>query len=262
MQVAHLAASTHNKLRQALLHLQRWGLKKSYLARPWSDFAKDNPILRRKKGARRERRLNPGEEAALLAHATDWLHNLIVAALESCCRRGELLSLLWKDVSLARREITLRAENTKPGELRRLPISPRLAGVLDMLRLDPTGAPHSPTAHVFGNRVGEPVKDPKKAWGTCCRKAAIVDLHFHDLRHEAASRLLEAGWPLQAVQAMLGHKDAKTTSIYVNTTLSHLHDAMTRFGTQPLHTVTHEAETEPRPVCNDGAPTDSNALTH
>ena len=42
-----------------------------------------------------------------------------------------------------------------------------------------------------------------------------IDLHFHDLRHEAASRLLEAGWPLQHVQAMCGHADAKTTSIKV-----------------------------------------------
>ena len=50
---------------------------------------------------------------------------------------------------------------------------------------------------------------------------------------------------------MLGHKDAKTTSIYVNTTLSRLHDSMRRFGTQPFHTVSHEAQMDPRPVCNN-----------
>ena len=79
----------------------------------------------------------------------------------------------------------------------------------------------------------------------------MTDLKLHDLRHEAASRLLESGWPLQDVQAMLGHKDAKTTSIYVNTTLSRLHDSMRRFGTQPFHTVSHEAQMDPRPVCNN-----------
>ena len=81
-----------------------------------------------------------------------------------------------------------------------------------------------------------------------CREAGITDLKFHDLRHEAASRLLEAGWPLQAVQAMLGHADAKTTSIYINTTLSQLHDSMRRFGTQSLHTVAHGTRSERRPL--------------
>ena len=234
-QLASLAASTFNKHRQTILHLQRWGLKKGYLTRSWLSAESD---IKRKKGAKRERRLVPdevdaqdnvtvpGEERRLLDHATSWLRNLIIAALETCCRRGELLSLRWRDVSLGRREIALRAENTKDDELRRLPVSPRLAGVLDMLRLDPAGQPHPPDAHVFGNRIGQPIKDPKKAWMKVCRESGITDLKFHDLRHEAASRLLEAGWPLQAVQAMLGHADAKTTSIYINTTLSQLHDSM------------------------------------
>ena len=201
-----------------------------------------------------------GEERRLLAHASAWLQRLIVAALETCCRRGELLSLQWRDISLARREFALRAENTKPGELLRLPISPRLAGVLDMLKLDPAGEEHSPTAHVFGNAIGERVNDPKKAWVKCCAVAGITDLRFHDLRHEAASRLLERGWPLQDVQRMLGHKDAKTTSIYVNTTLERLHDSMRRFGTQPLHIVAHDADLEPRPLGNDGTLSGGNAL--
>ena len=170
------------------------------------------------------------------------------------------MSLQWRDVSLARGEFTLRAENTKPGELRRLPISPRLAGVLDMLRLDPAGHEHSPTAYVFGNGIGEYVKDPKKVWAKCCAAAGISDLKFHDLRHEAASRLLEAGWPLQDVQHMLGHKDAKTTSIYVNTTLARLHDSMRRFATQPSHIVAHDPAQEPRPLDKDHATDDVNSL--
>ena len=54
---------------------------------------------------------------------------------------------------------------------------------------------HGPTAYVFGNGIGEHVKDPKKVWAKCRAAAGISDLKFHDLRHEAASRLLEAGWP-------------------------------------------------------------------
>ena len=268
--LATLAASTFNKHRQTILHLQRWGVKKGYLTHSWLSAESD---IKRKKGAKRERRLVPdeidhgrvtvpGEERRLLDHATPWLRTLIIAALETCCRRGELLSLRWRDVSLGRLEITLRAENTKDDELRRLPLSPRLAGVIGMLRLDPTGQPHPPDAHVFGNRIGQPIKDPKKAWMKTCREAGITDLKFHDLRHEAASRLLEAGWPLQAVQAMLGHADAKTASIYINTTLGQLHDSMRRFGTQSLHTLAHGPDLEPRPLGNDVAASDDNALVN
>jgi integrase len=147
LQVGDLPASTHNKLRQTLIHLQRWGVKKGDLSSVWLTPDSD---LKRKNGARRERRLNPDEEAALLQHATSWLRNLIVACLESCCRRGELLSLQWRDVSLARAKITLRAQNTKPGELRRLPVSRRLLGVLEHVRTGPTGQPQPPDAYVFG----------------------------------------------------------------------------------------------------------------
>ena len=78
-------------------------------------------------------------------------------------------------------------------------------------------------------------------------------LHCHDLRHEAGSRMLEAGWPLHHVQAVLGHADAKTTSGYLNATVLHLLDSMRRFGSgsQPLHDVAHGTESEPPPSGND-----------
>jgi len=76
-----------------------------------------------------------------------------------------------------------------------------------------------------------------------------ADLHFHDLRHEAASRLLERGWSLQHVQEMLGHADAATTAVYVNATAEQLADSMRRFpapeppklSPAPLQTVTKTA---------------------
>ena len=53
-----------------------------------------------------------------------------------------------------------------------------------------------------------------------------VDLHFHDLRHEGASRLLEAGWPLHHIQHMLGHASIAQTSTYLNATLRGMHQSM------------------------------------
>jgi integrase len=62
------------------------------------------------------------------------LQRLIVAALESCCRRGELLALQWKDVDLAKRKLRLRAETTKTRTERVLPISARLLAVLEFAK--------------------------------------------------------------------------------------------------------------------------------
>ena len=104
-----------------------------------------------------------------------WLQRLIVAALETCCRRGELLSLRWRDVDLRRGEITIRAEHAKDREMRRLPISPRLRGVLEMARHDPAGREHGPDAYVFGDRIGRRVADPKKAWATTVLRAHGFD---------------------------------------------------------------------------------------
>jgi Phage integrase family. len=103
--------------------------------------------LKREKGAQRHRRLLPdvidkngklveaGEERRLLAVAGPELQRLIIGALDSGCRRGELLSLQWRDVDLTtKKEIRIRAENAKTCKSRDIPISARLAAVLEMSR--------------------------------------------------------------------------------------------------------------------------------
>jgi integrase len=82
-----------------------------------------------------------------------------------------------------------------------------------------------------------------------------IDLHFHDLRHEAGSRWLEAGWPLHHVQAMLGHANLSQTSTYLNATKTGLHDSMKRFeefapGCNP---VAINPQIDPSRDCNDEA---------
>jgi integrase len=77
---------------------------------------------------------------------------------------------------------------------------------------------------VFGDEVGGRIKDIKTAWWGACERAKIDDLHFHDLRHEAGSRKLEAGWPLHAVLRWLGHTKLTTTDTYLNATTQLLHE--------------------------------------
>jgi integrase len=154
------------------------------------------------------------------------MQRLIIAALETCCREGELLSLQWCDVSLDRGELTLRAAKTKDREDRVVPISRRLRGVLEMVRFDPAGEPMSPAAYPFGDELGRRAGDTKRAWQTTVLKAnghkpvwiwrrkglpnekgttklspesqaayRAVNLHFHDLRHYAEPVIMPTSRP-------------------------------------------------------------------
>ncbi len=269
------SASTRNHYLQLFKSMSRWGVRKGHLTRPWLGQDSD---LKREKPTFRHRRLAAGEEAALLAAAGPRLQRLILGALESCCRLGELLALRWGDVDLERRQLTIRAENAKDDETRILPLSAKLRAVLEMARLGPDGHDLPATAAVFGDEIGRPVKCIKKAWETAVlkahgAKAAFVEathrltpecraelkrinLHFHDLRHEGASRLVEAGVPIHHVQAILGHADLKTTARYTNATLPGLHESMRKVDEQrsACTNVAHAGHGDHRLPCN--APSD------
>ena len=227
-------ASTRNHYLQCIKTLSAWGVKHGYLTRPWirplAELRQEvETELRRGQIAQRYRRLRPGEEKSLLQAANQRLYRVIVAALETGCRLGELLLLQWREANLDRREVRILAHNAKDDEDRILPISARLLAVLEMARHDSAGHLLGPDAYVFGNEIGHRIKNFKTAWQTACRKAGIRDLHFHDLRHEAGGRFLEAGWPLHEMQYMLGHVDIKTTSTHLNVTLAGPHESMRRF---------------------------------
>jgi integrase len=251
------AASTRNQYVQVIKASFKWAVKKGYLTR---NPISDDSTLKRTKIAQRSRRLvadvldkdgnvkEPGEERRLLAVAGVRLQWLIIAALELGARRGELLSLQWADVDRERRLVRIRAENAKDGEDRTLPISDRLAGVLEMAKTDPAGKEYPSTAYVFGE-VGLKTANTKRAWETAVLKAyghkpewtkgtlsaasrahlKAINLHFHDLRHEAGSRWQEAGWSLLAVRDMLGHATIDQTDTYLNSTKIGLQEQMRRF---------------------------------
>jgi integrase len=71
--------------------------------------------------------------------------------------------------------------------------------------------------------VGTRIRDTKTAWTNTCRRADIRGLRFHDLRHEAASRKVEAGYPMHAVSLWLGHTNLTTTARYLNADVAQLH---------------------------------------
>jgi len=265
------AASTRNQYLQVFKAMSTWGFRKGYLEHPWIGPFAD---LKREKIARRRGKVTPDEEKLLLAAAPPRLQRLIIAALETGCRQGEILSLQWREVDLIRREIRIRADKAKDDEDRHIPVSNRMLAVLEMASQDPTGHPFRPTAYVFGDEVGHRVGSPKKAWETAVLKAhghrpvwqkkanrladesreayRAVNLHFHDFRHEAGSRWLEAGMPLHHVKELLSHANISTTDTYLNAGRIHLHESMRKVDERGniLHKVCTNVPAEPSLLCN------------
>jgi len=203
-----------------LRHLFNWAVEND-LARATPFRREGVVVIHFKKEAPRTRRLEAGEERKLLkATQTNgaWMYALIVAALETGCRVGELLSLRWREVRLDQNVLLLRESVTKTAEARDVPVSQRLRSLLEMRRTSPTGRKPPPDWFVFGNEVGERSKGISDRWRRACRAAGIEDLHFHDLRREFASRLAESGLPLHAIGEWLGHANISQTSTYLKTT--------------------------------------------
>jgi hypothetical protein len=203
------------------------------------------------------------------------LRSMIIAALDTGMRRGEMLALRFTDLDLDRLLITLRGSTTKSGKTRLVPIpTERLRAVLEWLRLDAAGKKKPDDALVFSDEVGDPVGSFRKAWITAVLKAHDVevtwsaeggyrhlspeceeafrkiDLHWHDIRHEYASRLVERGVPLAQVRDLLGHASITTTERYDNQKLENLQASAAKLEAgkafTPSPSTTQPAATKPR----------------
>jgi integrase len=220
-----------NRLLARLRHLFNWAIAQGYVdATPFKRHGVTVVRLDMRAETPRVRRLEPGEEERLLCAANPYLRAVIVAALSTGCRIGELLGLRWSDVRWDEDEhprwIVLPGARTKTYQTRRIPIGTRLQAELEMRRLDPNGTPLPPEAHVFGNAVGEVVKSVAKGWRLACARAGIAHLNFHDLRREFASRLLESGASEHDVRDFLGHANITTTSRYLQSSALRLERAL------------------------------------
>ena len=153
-------------------------------ARDWHYGGLQNPVklARRPKPAPgRQRRLKPGERERLLKACDAWLRPVVEFALETAMRQGEIATLRWEHIDLGRRVAHLPL--TKNGLARDVPLSARAMGIIRAL-------PERADGLIFG------AGDYSHAFAAACRRAGITDLRFHDLRHEATSRLFERGLSL------------------------------------------------------------------
>jgi integrase len=181
-------------------------------SREWGLWVPRNPVklVRRPPVPRgRTRRLKEGEEQRLLEACdrgrTVLLKPLIVLAIETGMRRGELLDLRWEHVDLKLRVAHLPV--TKNGNPRDIPLSRRAVTILEKLRLG--GTKHQRVFPMTGNAV-------RLAFEHLRVRAGMSDFHFHDLRHEAISRLFELGLNIAEVSAISGHRELKMLARYTH----------------------------------------------
>ena len=151
----------------------------------------------------RSRRLHEGEYESLMENLAAEMRDVVDLALETGMRRSELLTIRAEDVSIENRVI--RVISPKNGVDRSIPMSERSLCLIN--------------ARVGCSRLFNLTADTvTKAFSKACKKAEISDLRFHDLRHEAISRLFELGLSVPQVASISGHSDYRMLARYV-----HLH---------------------------------------
>jgi integrase len=182
----------------------------------WGIPLRENPVAKlRLHGAdqRRERRLRDGELDKLLVlarnHRNPYIKPLILFALATAMRRGEILAVTRADLDLDARALLIPV--SKNGQSRTIPLTTKAIEALRQLphfdlkvsnqddRMFPI------TANAF-----------RLAWERIKRRAKIDDLHFHDLRHEAISRFFELGLSIPEVALISGHRDVRMLFRYTH----------------------------------------------
>ena len=192
--------------------IQEWGIGLTF--NPVANIRKPSP------GAGRDRRLSRDEQqrlfAAADAHSNPMLGWIVRLAVETGMRSSEITGLCRSQVDLRRRVVTLR--DTKNGSSRVVPLTREAAEVLNAALENPI-RPVDTDLVFFGEPGREGKRKPyvfQKLWAGIVGELGMADLHFHDLRHEAVSRLVEAGLSDQEVASISGHKSMQMLKRYTH----------------------------------------------
>ena len=181
-------------------------------------LATGNPaggIGRLRENGARTRFLDCDEIEQLLVASSESFRPILITALHTGMRRGEILNLKWADVDFKNRIITI--QESKSGKKRMLPMD---ATVCEALSLLPT---RFQQGYVFPSPVkeGQPRYDFKRQFGNAVKEADIHNFRFHDLRHTFASHLVMSGVDLMTVKELLGHATLTMTMRYAHLAPDH-----------------------------------------
>jgi integrase len=213
-ELGHRSAASYNRMRSTLSALLKFAKRQRYLPRGWT-----NPVLdvesQRENNARVRFLTDPERERLLTAcRLSTWpkLYLLVLMAITTGARRGELLRLTYGDLDLASDTAYLRT--TKNGEPRVLPLLPAI--VQEISR-------HGDKAvdvRLFAAKYHcDRPMNFDTMWRTALRNASIENFRFHDLRHSCASYLAQSGATLLEIADVLGHKSLDVTRRYSHLTV-------------------------------------------
>lgn len=205
--------------------------------REW-EWVRDNPVKKISRERVRntiERWLSLDEEKRLLAVSVPWLRPIILFAIHTGLRQGEILNLQWPQVDLFRRTIVLLEQ--KNGCRDTLPVN---GIVLEVLK-EQAKLWQQRSAYVFPNSVGmrRSSSNLLRAFFLARKRAGVERFRFHDLRHTFATRMVQAGVDLYAVQK-LGRW--KTTSMVMR--YAHHYSESLRAGVEVLERIKEPGSTE------------------
>ncbi len=148
---------------------------------------------------------------------TDHLAPLVLLALNTGLRRGELFGLTWECVTLGRKQLTVTAGTAKSGKARHVPLNVEALNVLTRLRKQRDAK----TGLVFPGVGGARLTHMNRSWAGLVKAAKLTDFRFHDCRHHFASRLVMEGVDLFTVKELLGHSDFDMTQRYAHLSPEH-----------------------------------------
>lgn len=161
----------------------------------------------------KERILTNSEIKMLISLANQPLRNIILVALNTGMRKGEILKLEWNQVNLENGFITVK--KTKSSKLRRIPLNNSMISLFREMKMA-----SQYNIYVFQNpKTGSPYTDVKKSWAGLLKRAKINDCRFHDLRHTFATYSLLNGGDIISLKETLGHSEIRTTSRYTKALL-------------------------------------------
>lgn len=203
-----LSLASVNRELTLMRSLLNFAKRKGWISR--SPFDTGDPLINVADEVKRERVLTFEEEERLLLACSaprEHLRPLLICALDTGFRKGEMLSLRWADIDLEAGLIQARSSTTKTRKARTVGITPRLRAEFEQMQ---RVAANDPESLIFNQ------KDIKRSFATACRIAGIDDLHWHDLRHTATTRMIEVGVAPMIVMKLTGHSQQSTFARYVN----------------------------------------------
>ena len=202
----------------------------------WGMFLGKNPAVGIKKMAENNTRcrfLTSQEQVSLLSHCKGVTKVIVITALQTGMRWGEIASLKWRPspnsnyVDFELGMIFIHESLTKTKKSRKIPLSNSVRLALRDLSRD-----HGNDYIFFNPETKKPFGSIKNSYKAALNKAGIQDFRFHDLRHTFASDLIAQGVDLYAVQKLLGHSTPMMTQRYAHLKEDHLKDAIKKIDIQ------------------------------